>query len=553
MTDEALAIADLEREVALRDAMLAERDGTIAARDAALLGERQEIKRLQLMIDRLRHMIFGRRSEQVAKGQTTFLGEAVEASAPGDAPADEATHETGPEKRKRRAGGRKPLPLDLPRERVVYEVPEAERVCSCCGEAMRSFAEDVTEELEMVPAKLFVREHVRPKYSCAACAEGVVQASLPARPIEKGRPGPGLLSHVVVSKFVDHLPLYRQAGMFARHGVDLPRSTLCDYVAACAEELDPVVQEIRKAVRASRIVQADETRLLVLEQHDGKRRRECWLWAYRASSGETVFDFRETRSRDGPREFLAGFQGHLQCDGYAGYGDLGPGVVLVGCWAHARRKFFDSQTSAATDSKEALDLVGKLYAIEAEATHLDPGSRAALRREKARPVLLGLEARLEEWSMSALPRSEFGQAVAYARSQWPKLVRYLDDGGLEVDNNAAYAARGIDAVMPRPGLCRAAEPAAVVAASSVALVERRRGIIRGSGGRPAARPWGGSGEAAARRESRARAPALSVACPRAGRSAWSRPTRDRARARSACRRRPRAAWTSPLCGGGCEA
>jgi transposase len=300
---------------------------------------------------------------------------------------------------------------------------------------MRPFAEDVTEELEIVPAKLFVREHVRPKYSCASCAEGVVQASLPARPIEKGRPGPGLLAHIVVSKFVDHLPLYRQAGIFARHGIDLPRSTLCDYVAACAEELDPVVRELARTVRASRIVQADETRLLVLEQHDGKRRRECWLWVYRASSGETVFDFRETRSRDGPREFLRGFQGHLQCDGYQGYGDLGPGVVIVGCWAHARRKFFEAQTSAAADSKAALALFGKLYAIEADARQLDPEARAALRREKARPVLLEIEARLEEWSMSALPKSEFGQAVAYARSQWPKLVRYLDDGGLEIDNN----------------------------------------------------------------------------------------------------------------------
>jgi len=454
VTDGAPAIADLERELALRDAMLAERDGVIALRDAALRDEREEVKRLKLMIDRLRHMIFGRRSEQVPRGQTTFLGEAVEASAPGDAPADEATHETTPEKRRKRAGGRKPLPVDLPRERIVYEVPEAERRCSCCGDPMRPFAEDVTEELEMVPAKLFVREHVRPKYSCAACQEGVTQASLPARPIEKGRPGPGLLAHIVVSKFVDHLPLYRQAGMFARHGIDLPRSTLCDYVAACAEELDPVVRELAGAVRASRIVQADETRLLVLEQHDGKRRRECWLWVYRACSGETVFDFRETRSRDGPREFLRGFQGHLQCDGYQGYGDFGPGVVLVGCMAHARRKFFEARASAAADSKAALDLLRKLYAIETEARHLDPEARAVLRSEKARPLLQEIEARLEEWSRSALPKSDFGQAVAYARSQWPKLVRYLDDGGLEIDNNVCYAARGINPVMPRPGLCR---------------------------------------------------------------------------------------------------
>ncbi len=427
-------MTDAERIAELTGA-LAARDARIAALEGDLRESAHDVARLELKVDILCRKLFGQSSEKLAPGQLGLL-EGMDGPPPAEAPDDEATHETPPSRRRKGAHGRKPLPKDLPRQRVVLEVPEGERKCGCCGETMQPFGEDVTEELEVVPAKLFVREIVRPKYSCRACQEGVRQADLPWRPVEKGRPGPGLLAQVLVSKYVDHLPLARQSRMFARHGIGIARSTLCDWVAACVEELEPAYRELSKAVLASRIVQADETPITVLEEHDERRRRQCWLWAYRGTGGETVFVFRETRARDGPRAFLGDFKGWLQRDGYSGYDKLGEGIAHVGCWAHARRHFFDARPSAEKDATEALGLIARLYAVEGDARDLAPAERAVLRRERASPVLGAIRARLDAWHAVALPRSDFGKAVAYARAQWQTLVRYVEDGDLEIDNNA---------------------------------------------------------------------------------------------------------------------
>jgi hypothetical protein len=252
------------------------------------------------------------------------------------------------------------------------------------------------------------------------------------------------LAQVLVSKYADHLPLYRQSRIFGRHGIDLPRSTLCDWVAVCAEEFEPIVAELKKAVRASKAVQADETPITVLESHNRKRRSQGWLWVYRGLPGETVFDFRPTRARDGPREFLRDFQGYLQRDGYQGYGGLPAEIVEVGCWAHARRYFFEARPSAEAEATRALELIGRLYAVERAAKELSADERAALRRERALPVLAQLRECLEAWKAEALPRSDFGKAVAYALAQWPTLVRYVEDGDLQIDNNAVERAiRGV--------------------------------------------------------------------------------------------------------------
>jgi transposase len=420
---------------------VATRDSQIATLERELKEARYDNDLLQLKIADLLRRLYGQSSEKLTPGQLDLLGDAQE---PEDVPDDEATHETPPEKRRKARGGRKPLPEDLPRERVVHEVPEEERACGCCGKTMEPFAEDITEELEYVPAKLFVREHVRPKYACQTCQEGVKQAPLPPRPIEKGRPGPGLLAHVLVSKYVDHLPLYRQSRIFGRFGIDLARSTLCDWVAVCVEELEPIVAKLRRAVLAAKVVQADETPITVLQHHDERKRSQGWLWVYRGKEGETVFDFRPTRARDGPREFLADYEGYLQRDGYQGYGGLSPEIVEIGCWAHARRKFHEAKASSPEESAIALQLVGKLYAIERETKDLAPEERAARRRAQATPILDAFAVRLDAWQKDALPKSPLGQAVFYAKAQWPTLVRYVEDGDLEIDNNAVERAiRGV--------------------------------------------------------------------------------------------------------------
>ena len=436
----ARAIETLQGAIAARDAQLTTTQTQVATLERTLDESQRELKEarydndlLKLKVEDLLRRLYGASSEKLAKGQLDLLGDAPELE---DVPDDEATHETPPEKRRKARGGRKPLPKDLPRERVVHEVPEEERACACCGETMEPFAEDVTEELEYVPAKLFVKEHVRPKYACKACQEGVKQAPLPPRPIEKGRPGPGLLAQVLVSKYVDHLPLYRQSRIFNRFGIDLARSTLCDWVAVCVEELEPIVAELRRTVLASRVVQADETPITVLQHHDKKKRSQGWLWVYRGKDGETVFDFRPTRARDGPRAFLENYGGYLQRDGYQGYGGLSPEIVPVGCWAHARRKFHEAKASSPDEAGPALALIGKLYAIERNAKDLAPKDRAARRHAEATPVLDAFVVRLDAWQQDALPKSPLGQAVSYAKAQWSTLVRYVEDGDLAIDNNA---------------------------------------------------------------------------------------------------------------------
>ncbi|HMB72911.1 MAG TPA: IS66 family transposase, partial [Gammaproteobacteria bacterium] len=412
---------------------IAARDTQVATLERELKESRYDVSMLKLKVDDLLRRLYGRSSEKSASGQLDLLGDMPQQD---DAPDDEATHETPPEKRRRAHGGRKPLPADLRRERIVYEVPQQERSCTCCGETMQPFAEDVTEELEYIPAQHFVKEHVRPKYACKDCQQGVMQAALPPRPIEKGIPGPGLLAHVLVSKYVDHLPLYRQSGIFKRSGIDLARSTLCDWVAVCVEELEPIVAELRRTIVASSVVQADETPIVVLENHNEKKRRQGWLWVYRSMRGETAFDYRPTRARDGPREFLADFEGTLQRDGYQGYGGLSPGIVHVGCWAHARRKFNEAKDSSPEQAQAAIRLIGKLYAIEKNAKELSSTERQQLRAANATPVLDALVERLDAWQQDALPKSPLGKAIHYAKAQWETLVRYVEDGAVAIDSNA---------------------------------------------------------------------------------------------------------------------
>jgi len=464
---ETLAARDTQLDTAQEQVATLER--TLDATQRELKEARQDNDLLRLKVDQLLQRVFGRSSEKLAPGQLGLLDEAPQEIE--DVPDDEATHETPPEKLRRKRGGRKPLPDDLPRERIMHELAEEERACACCGETMQPFAEDVSEEVEFVPARLFVKEHVRPKYSCPGCQQGVKQAPLPPRPIEKGRAGPGLLAHILTSKYVDHLPLYRQSRMFERLGLDFSRSTLCDWVAVCAEEFAPIVAELKRAVLQGRIVGADETPITVLEKHDEKKRRQGWLWVYRGGEGETVFDYRPTRARDGPREFLRDFEGHLQRDGYQGYGNLSPKIVEIGCWAHARRKFVEAQASAPDESGTALRLIGKLYAIEKRTKDRPADERAALRRAEAAPVLEAIAAQLDAWQPDALPKSPLGQAVFYAKAQWPTLVRYLDDGAIAIDNNAVEnALRGV-AVGRKNWLFAGSHEGARRAATIYSLVE----------------------------------------------------------------------------------
>lgn len=392
--------------------------------------------------------LYGRRSERVENSAQLQIPlelaeeakREVEAEA-ARARAAELDAEGEPEPPQRKKPGRRPIPKDLPRRRVLLEPAAEDKVCRCCKGELKKIGEDVTETLDFVPASLFVTETVRPKYACPKCQEGVVTEPLPARPIEKGRPGPGLLAQVAVSKFADHLPLYRQEGIFARQGLDLSRSTMCGWMRDVAALARPVVSEMKRRLFTLALLQADETPVPTQVACEGSWRTEkCYLWGYCEPWGEVVYDFTLSRSRDGPTRFLEKYRGYLQTDGYDGYNEAYRrwGLVRFGCWAHVRRKFYDAQGERPEFAMLILSAIQRLYRIEREGKE---GQRVGeklreLRRAEALPLLEDLKGVLEISRPRELPQSGLGLAMSYALEQWDDLVRYVDAPEAPIDNNS---------------------------------------------------------------------------------------------------------------------
>jgi transposase len=358
-----------------------------------------------------------------------------------------------PPKRKkpRRAPhGRQRLPRHLERRRVVHDLAPDERRCPECQGELRHIGEEKSERLEYVPASWFVIEDTSQKYACPrGCT--VVTARKPMQPIEKGLAGPGLLAHVAVGKYADHQPLHRQEAMFKRQGITLSRKTMCDWMRRSAELVSPLFEEMKKRVLSSKVMQTDDTPVGVLDPELTKTRTGR-IWTY-VGDGEhpyTVYDYTPNRSRDGPEAFMEDFSGFLQADAYSGYDrlykDPERDVTEVACWAHARRKFYDAQSSDLMRSMVMLAYIRLLYDIEREARDraLDSDGRLALRQEKSVPILEDIEAYLKRERTEVLPKSPMGEAIGYALGNWEALVRYCEDGDLEIDNNGAERAlRGI--------------------------------------------------------------------------------------------------------------
>lgn len=401
-------------------------------------------RRIEQLLHQLREHLrqrFGRRSEKLSDGQLAlFLDELAKA---GDVEVDAAAPAPGPPPRRARPHGRRPLPRDLPRQRIEHPVPEEERTCQGCHEPMSRIGEEVSEQLDYRPATMVVLEHVRPKYACPRCQEGVVTAEKPPQPIEKGLPGAGLLSHVVVSKYADHLPLYRQAGILRRHGVEIPSSTLGDWVRETAEVLSPLCHRMKALVLESEMIRTDDTPVPVLDpERTSVREGRLWVYLGDATHPFTVYDFSPDHQQRWPREFLDGYRGYLQADAYRGYDQLFEDgrVIEVACWAHGRRRFYEAQATDTLRSHVALAFIHLLYEVEDAARPLGHEERQRLREERSRPLLVKFEAWLGQQAPAVLPKSPIGEAITYARNQWTALTRYIEDGRLEIDNNAAERA-----------------------------------------------------------------------------------------------------------------
>lgn len=423
----------------------------IHALRAMVVEQHAFIERLQTMIAHLRRMQFGQKSEKIERQIEQLELELEDLESAQAAQLEELERKLEPEAAAAVAAKQKPvrraLPDHLPRE-VETHAPEASE-CPECGSRLNKLGEDVAEVLEWIPASFKVIRHVRPKLCCSKC-DVIVQAEAPSRPIARGLAAPSLLAHVIVSKYADHLPLYRQSEIYARAGVELERSTLADWVGSSSKLLEPLHEALRKYVMSTRKLHADDTPVPVLEPGKG-RTKTGRLWTYvrdeRAAAQTTApavwFAYSPDRSGKHPHQHLATFKGTLQADAYAGFNRLyeSGNVQEAACWAHVRRKLFDiQQANASPLASQALERIAQLYAVENEIRGRPPDERKQVRQARSRPLI----AALHEWMRITLAKvsrkSDIAAAIGYAFGRWPALLRFCDDGLLEIDNNAAERA-----------------------------------------------------------------------------------------------------------------
>ena len=401
-----------------------------------------------LELKRMLREKYGRRSEKLTTGQLELLADLAREDAGEDEPEAEISpaalevDEAQPRdaevpKKKRRRHGAARFPDDLPRETVEIPVPQEARDCPGCEGERSVIGYDTQEILDYTPASFVVREVQAEKRACSRCKDAVVAAEAPARLWERGPYGAGLVAHVLVSKFKDSLPLYRQRQIYKRQRVDLPRSTLGDLVARGTFLLTMVAERIRQRVLSTDYVETDDTGLRVLDRDHRDHVKRGHLWPYLAG-GFAYFAYTPSRSGEGPQAFLAPFKGYVQVDGYPGYRALfGPESprIEVSCMAHARRYFHEALDAGELDALEMLGLIRDLYRVEAKARELDFDARKQIREQEARPVLDRMQAWLETHALTVSPKSGLGQAIHYMKARWKSLCRYLDDGRLEIDNS----------------------------------------------------------------------------------------------------------------------
>jgi transposase len=444
-------LAALEREV-----LLADHNAHLAAENA-----------------RLKQKLFGRSSEKrKPKNEATSEAEptpmdqifdeatltdnddhsaALDQAATAVTPPEPSTTTPSPKNKRRR----KPLPAHLPRENVIHDIAPEENVCPC-GCLRSKIGEEVSEQLEVIPAQLKVIRHIRYKYGCRHCEEGIVTAPMPKQPLPKGIPTAGLLSHVCVAKFDDHLPLYRQSEIWERLGIDLPRSTLSSWVLHVGTLLHPLIHLFQTHILQSGYINADETTVQVLRTPDKRDTAKSYMWVYMTGKRPAVdllgtsslppaivYEYQPTRHADHAHTFLTGFNGILQTDGYSGYHAVvkANAVIHVGCWAHARRKFYEVWVVLKKEgvSSKALDIIGKLYDMERMLSENNSTADEikAYRQEHAKPLLEAFKRWLTEIKPKVPPKSPLAKAIYYTLNQWIPLTRYLEDGTIAIDNNVA--------------------------------------------------------------------------------------------------------------------
>ena len=435
----------------------------------------EQLKQKNHKIDSLQHQlqmalrrIYGRSSEKFDPQQALLFEDLLDKHIP-EIAVEEGLELPKPSKNGKHKGhGRRQIPADLPREKVIHDLPDKDKPCPCCGKLRHIIGKETHEQLDYVPAKVKVIQHIRLKYQCPRCEEDVSSkgpqitvAEKPLQPIEKGLAAPGLLSYVIVSKYGDHLPLYRLEGILKRHKIDIARSTMCGWVAQCADILRPLNRLMKERILQSKVIHTDDTPVQVQDRNlDKTRKGRFWTYLGDEDYPYNVFDYTPSRNRDGPMNFLRDWgkdnKVYLQADAFGGYdgiyaGKAGGQVTEVACWAHARRKFCEAEPSDPVTSAQALARIRLLYDIESEAKELAETegcdlyeARYRLRQERSVSLLEEFKSWIEglraENGGHVLPKSPMGTAIQYALNQWEALKVYATNGRLAIDNNASERA-----------------------------------------------------------------------------------------------------------------
>ncbi|NHN40011.1 IS66 family transposase [Pseudomaricurvus alcaniphilus] len=424
--------------------LLSERDRALASKEQTISHQERIIKVMEeaLRLQKLR--LFGKSSEK-SPDQVELFNEAEFSVAAEDgfvqqdaqsACADSATRKKKP--------GRKPLPADLPRVRIEHDLPDTEKTCECGCERV-VIGEEISEQLDIIPATIQVLVNVRKKYACKKCESGVAVAPLPAQPISKSNASPGLLAHIVTSKYQDALPLHRQEAILQRQGIDIPRNTLANWMIRSGELIQPLINLLDERWRDYPVVHCDETPVQVLNEQGKRAQSQSYMWV-RVGGPPTqpvrLFHYADSRRGDVAAGLLADYCGYVQTDDYAGYNQAcsATNITQLGCWAHARRKLVEAEKVTAGKTGKAnmiLSMIARLYAIEKRARDLDPADRYSLRQKESVPQLDKIRKWLDNTLHSTLPKGVLGKALAYLDKNWRKLTVYTEDGRLNIDNNPA--------------------------------------------------------------------------------------------------------------------
>jgi transposase len=408
-----------------------------------------EIQQLREYVRLLKSQRFGASSERIHRDQLGLFNEAeqiADENAQEEALVEVPSHT-------RAKGGRRRLPAWMPRVEILHDLPEEEKICSYDGEALVEIGRETSEQVEFIPATARVLVHVRPKYGCPRCKTGVRIAPMPPQPIPKSVASPSLLAYVAVSKYADALPLYRQQGMLERIGIDVSRATLAAWMIKMGVLVQPLINLMREELLESGFVQCDESRYQVLKEPGKTAESLSYIWVQRATAHGhplILYEYDRSRSAEVPKRLFEGYEGVLQTDGYEGYGAIGrePGIIHVGCWAHARRKFTDAlkvggknrkkgakRSKKQSKAEAGLRFIQKLYAVERDVKDASPEERVRVRQDRSLPILSDLRKWLDASLGVVVPQSLTGKALAYLNGQWPKLVRVFDHGEVPLDTN----------------------------------------------------------------------------------------------------------------------